>query len=652
MLYKLASGFGVSGVGEGAKGMVQPSTNDQILPANLWELFIATSSDGFILLDADWRVAMVNPAAVRLIGDGFIGAHISNVLPPAATDTDGTAHIQLGHTAFTTQRTVIGHQHVILRIRVVSHAMAVMQTVHHDQKLYDLLMIISSALDMPTILERMARLTMELIGADASSIPLYDAQRDIISSGLVINLPETSITAPFTRGRGLIWDVIDSQTPIIINNYQIEARAMPSLISAGVSAIIAVPIPGIDRTIFGVLTLYRLESHKGFTRHDLDALVIIGRQTGIALQNARLYKEAIHESKRRHLLYAASVEIGAALDLENLYLAIHRAASRMMICDSFSIALYDEERHEIAYVYIVDHQGRWPARRVPFGRGLLGHIISTDVSLRLSNSEPEIEAIFGAERLHSDADVTRSILATVMHTGKQIVGAITVQAHDPYAYTSKDLDALEMLASTAAIATQNAHFFARIQKMATIDPLTQIPNRRHFFEVASDEIERTDRYKRPVSLIIFDIDSFKAVNDTYGHLAGDQVLKAVAIRCRDDLRDMDTVSRYGGEEFVVLLPETSYADALHVAQRLRICIGDLPVQSDAGPITVTISVGVDSCDETFAGSLENLLDRADQALYVAKNSGRNQVVGFRSLIFERNGAHHPSAELKNDTSRS
>jgi diguanylate cyclase (GGDEF)-like protein len=89
-----------------------------------------------------------------------------------------------------------------------------------------------------------------------------------------------------------------------------------------------------------------------------------------------------------------------------------------------------------------------------------------------------------------------------------------------------------------------------------------------------------------------------------------------------------------------------------VAQRLRICIGDLPVQSDAGPITVTISVGVDSCDETFAGSLENLLDRADQALYVAKNSGRNQVVGFRSLIFERNGAHHPSAELKNDTSRS
>jgi diguanylate cyclase (GGDEF)-like protein len=633
--------------------MDDPINNQQPPTPSTWGTLASVVSDGLMLIDADDCVTMINPAAAHILSlrsDSLIGCPISEVIPFAHNNDNGTTQIVIGGDIYSLSRTSLGEQGALLLIQPTQNTRRVTRQLNREQQLRRLTMAISSALDIETLLGLATQLSIELIDSDAGALTIYESERDCTHIAKIINLPPATIASPHYRGTDVIWDLIDSGRSFVINDYQHEPQALPSLVDLGVKAVIAAPVRAADK-ILGAIILYQTTPDKAFSQHDRELLEVVGRQTGIALQNARLYEEAIRESDRRHLLYAASVEIGAALDPENLYHAIHRAASRLMICDSFAIALYDEEHQEIAYVYIADHQGRWPARRIPLGRGLLGHIIRTNVSLRLSNSDPEIEAIFGAERLHGDADVTRSILATVMNTGEHIVGAITVQAHAPFAYTSKDLEALEMLASTAAIATQNARLFARIQMMATIDPLTQIPNRRHFFDVASREVDRTDRYKRPVSLIMFDIDSFKAVNDTYGHLAGDQVLKMVAARCRDDLRDTDTVARYGGEEFVVLMPETSYAQAIQVAQRLLICIGDLPIDSDVGPIPITVSIGVESCDELFIGSLKDLLDRADQALYTAKNCGRNQVVGFRSLIFERNEANQPSVRLKNEARR-
>lgn len=603
------------------------------LPSGLGAALFGATSDGVIIIDREGCVREANARAAQIIDADLVGAPVESILPPAAIGADD-AVVQLGMRRFSVSHIPLADQGALLVIR----AGAEIPQRSHEQKLYDLLMTISGSLETEAILSQVARLTMELIGADASAIPIYDAEFDRIITGWIVNLGDGDVSLPYARGPGMIWDVIDNREAILSNNYPAMPRALPALVAIGVSAVIAVPIAGVDGTVFGVIAAYQLAPHKGFSRDDLEQLIVIGRQTGIAIQNARLYEDILREADRRYLLYLASVELGAALDPEALYAAIYRAAARLMICDSFALALYDDAGQEVEYVYIIDQQRRWPDRRVPAGRGLLGHVILHDISLRLNNCDPEIEAFFGAERMYHDADMTRSLLAVVMHAGPQSIGAMTVQARAPDAYTSADLDALEMLASTAAIAIQNAQLFARIQELATIDPLTLVPNRRHFFEVAAYEHERTDRYKRPLSLLIFDIDSFKAVNDTYGHLAGDQVLKTVAARCRDDLRDIDTLARFGGEEFVALLPETPYERALQVAQRLCARVGELPVESDAGPIAVTISVGVDSCDAVFAGTLSNLIDRADQALYVAKNSGRNRVIGFRSLIFSRNGS--------------
>jgi len=169
-----------------------------------------------------------------------------------------------------------------------------------------------------------------------------------------------------------------------------------------------------------------------------------------------------------------------------------------------------------------------------------------------------------------------------------------------------------------------------LKLLAITDPLTELYNRRHFSELAETEISKSLRYGRPLSLIIFDIDFFKHVNDTYGHASGDMVLRTVAKITRESLRAGDIPARYGGEEFVVLLPETTAVQAVVVAERLRRKMAATGVQAGECLISITVSFGVSD----YAGkpdttsrdrALSELVATADSALYMSKNDGRNRV---------------------------
>jgi len=164
----------------------------------------------------------------------------------------------------------------------------------------------------------------------------------------------------------------------------------------------------------------------------------------------------------------------------------------------------------------------------------------------------------------------------------------------------------------------------QVQRLAITDPLTGLFNQRHFTTVAEAEVQRTCRYERPLSAIMLDIDHFKRVNDTYGHTIGDHLLQEVAESCRRELRNVDLVGRYGGDEFAILLPESDLAVARRVAERLRMAIARRKLHTAKGQATVTVSLGIAAvdCEDT---ALETLLSRADKALYVAKRKGRNQV---------------------------
>lgn len=162
-----------------------------------------------------------------------------------------------------------------------------------------------------------------------------------------------------------------------------------------------------------------------------------------------------------------------------------------------------------------------------------------------------------------------------------------------------------------------------IQRLATTDELTKIYNRRGFFELAQREVNHAKRTEKPLAAIMMDIDFFKRVNDSYGHGAGDRVLAEIAARCSHQLRSIDIFGRCGGEEFMILLPETTLENAIITAERLRQNACQTQISTESDSLTVTISLGVAVFKNHM--TLENLFGNADHALYQAKESGRNRV---------------------------
>jgi diguanylate cyclase (GGDEF)-like protein len=161
--------------------------------------------------------------------------------------------------------------------------------------------------------------------------------------------------------------------------------------------------------------------------------------------------------------------------------------------------------------------------------------------------------------------------------------------------------------------------------LATTDYLTQLHNRRYCIETGEKLFHLALRKRRDISVIIFDIDDFKQVNDTYGHKVGDAVLISLGIKLSRNSRNSDVVCRFGGEEFVILLPDTSLAEALIIAEKLRKIIEELKIKVKNSYLGVTVSMGIATINRAQDQSIEDIIKRADNALYMAKNSGKNKV---------------------------
>jgi diguanylate cyclase (GGDEF)-like protein len=166
-----------------------------------------------------------------------------------------------------------------------------------------------------------------------------------------------------------------------------------------------------------------------------------------------------------------------------------------------------------------------------------------------------------------------------------------------------------------------------MERQAVTDQLTNLYNRRAFADMAEKEVGRARRYLRPLAIIMFDIDHFKNVNDTHGHLMGDKVLRILTEKVTKTTRSTDFVCRYGGEEFIVLMPEAGREEALAMAERLREMVSGITIVAPEGTLSMTISLGIAALKSDGDESLEGLINRADKAMYEAKAAGRNAVRG-------------------------
>jgi diguanylate cyclase (GGDEF)-like protein len=287
---------------------------------------------------------------------------------------------------------------------------------------------------------------------------------------------------------------------------------------------------------------------------------------------------------------------------------------------------------------------------------ILDDVIKTGKSLVVSNAcmDPKFRFSDSVASLH-----LKSVICVPLIARGKIMGAIYIENRsEENLFTEEDLKPLEYFSSQAAVSIENAmlndelevrvmqrtselaQINERLQKeieerkrvekqlhrLATTDPLTGVLNRRHFFSLAKQEFDRSQRYGHQISIILIDVDHFKQVNDTFGHVAGDQLLQSVARRFSKNLRQMDIIGRYGGDEFVILLPETDQEQACQAAQRFHQIVTQKTVDTAKGAIPLKISMGV-ACRNN-SEDIENLLIKTDQALYAAKEAGRNRVSSF------------------------
>jgi two-component system cell cycle response regulator len=247
---------------------------------------------------------------------------------------------------------------------------------------------------------------------------------------------------------------------------------------------------------------------------------------------------------------------------------------------------------------------------------------------------PDLDGVVLAQELKANNDFrTRYI---IMLTGEDEqadkVEGLELGADD---YITKPFQYPELLARIRAgkrivdLQKELMETNKRLELLSITDGLTKLHNHRHFQDELARAFEESQRYQRPLSLAMIDIDFFKKFNDTHGHAVGDDVLKRAAELYRSSVRSTDLVARYGGEEFAVMMPETELDDGIAFAEKIRQLIETTPLQTQAGPLNVTVSLGVASVPQSRIHTAKELIVAADKALYRAKRNGRNQVQAER-----------------------
>ena len=485
--------------------------------------------------------------------------------------------------------------------------------------------IVASTLQQKQVLRLILEQLTAVVPCDSATILLFKkgALEIVDGQGFKDRSPLLGLRIPLTKDQPGA-SVFTEKKSLIIGDIPQEFPSFNKAAKLHVQSWIGVPLIFQGRSI-GILSLDSMKKNN-FNQNHARLANAFANQVAIALENVRLYEEAILSAKRLATLYRMSQKISVNLHVEEVYRAIHKATVDLMASDTFILSVYDNEKQMIKDVYFVDHGIPQTLAIRPLGQGLFSRAILEKKTIMYNRFDEALAKKTQAILLGDEKDdsLVKSLIIVPLRIGKEIKRILSTQSYTADAYTDQDTEALELLAAHAAIALENAQLFSEIQELAITDPLTKIFNRRHFFDMAEQDFDRSKRYHRPMSMIMMDIDHFKRVNDTYGHGVGDQVLQKIAAIYNHTLREVDIFARYGGEEFVVLLPETTATEAQLIAERLRQLIARTPIEITNQTLSLTISFGVVELDADCR-NIEELIDRSDQALYQSKHNGRNRV---------------------------
>lgn len=385
--------------------------------------------------------------------------------------------------------------------------------------------------------------------------------------------------------------------------------------------------PQFQYSISGIPHYFSLRMSKLTNRKD----EVIGRL--IIVRNiTRLKESELAEREARRIAENRSSE----LEVLNKFAGTLNHASTLheVTTSSFQIIL-NHVKADSAWLILTRHLAPPTLTAIQTHKGPLD---PSTFDTNLCESCPSLELVFSKKpsileinecpllaRIYQNTENNVQQLCIPLRIGDRVIGSLHLCFQESIQFEITRRNFYNTIARQLSAAVERTILFEDIQKLAITDPLTGLFNRRHLFYMAEREINRAVRMNRPLAVIMMDLDHFKQINDLYGHMTGDRILKELAQRCQEGLRQVDLLARYGGEEFIFLLPECDFDRAVQVAERLRKSISETPFTTSSDLIWVTASFGVSAVEPGEETTLEKLIQEADISLYNAKATGRNNV---------------------------
>lgn len=401
------------------------------------------------------------------------------------------------------------------------------------------------------------------------------------------------------------------------------------ILNAGMSADISstrlFPLLIRNDTIHAVLATF----DSILSDEEVGVIHLFCQQVAIYQEMMQLRIERQDLTKDMAVLLEIAKSAGSALESEDLFNIILEKSTGFLEAEQGSLMILDEDRNELKVKAMKGLNKKIvELLRIRPGEGIAGMVLVNGDPILVSNLEEDIR-IRQAKRPRYK---TKSFISIPLRLNGEAFGVLNIA--DKVAgenFSEDDLHLLVSIGAYASVAIQRSQLYHKteeLKKISITDELTGLLNRRYFQERISEEIERSRRHHLPLSLIMLDMDNFKSINDTYGHVVGDEVLK-VAGRClRNSIRTIDVAVRYGGEEFTVILPQTTKEEAKVIADRICHEINKLDFPFEHPDIPFTASIGLATLPED-ADSIDELIRNADVALYQAKTEGKNRVVVYR-----------------------
>jgi diguanylate cyclase (GGDEF)-like protein/putative nucleotidyltransferase with HDIG domain len=497
----------------------------------------------------------------------------------------------------------------------VENSYLVQQTSRRSEELHILNEIgraLSSTLEPDALFERIYSEMKRLLDVNSLFIAFFDHKTQQVRFEIDVLDGERMPKRTRTAGNHLTEYVVKTCQPLLIrDHYAEETERLGIKPTRMVGSICAVPLILYDRAI-GVMAVHS-KQERAFDEGHVELMRVLASEAAVALENARLFTE--EQKKSRHLMLINNVSSRAitTLDPAEMLGKIAAEIENGLKYDHIGIAIVDYPAKELVIQAEAGARRDAVGRRTSLGEGIIGQVARTgqmSIVREVSISTP-IPVL----------PTSVSAIALPVTYAEHLLGVLYVESSEPCEFGEEEVLLLRTLADLFAGGLNNALTFQKAQEQAITDGLTGVKTHRYLMEALSSEWKRSTRANRPFALVLMDLDRFKFVNDFYGHLEGDVVLQRVGHILEQNCRRSDVVARYGGDEFVILMPETTVEQARQLASKLRGWVASDPLLRDKN---ITASFGIAGFP-VHGSTPQELIQVADSSMYLSKHQGGNSV---------------------------